>query len=176
MTPHTYTATIDWACPPSEADSFASGTYSRAHVWRFDGDVEVPASSSPSVVPMPMSSAAAVDPEEAFIASIASCHMLWFLDLARRDGYVVVGYTDDAEAVMQTDERGKTAITDVTLRPKVTVLHDNPDAERLMVLHIDAHDRCFIANSIKTAVHLAPEPVQGVGRSEQADRPMCGDV
>lgn len=185
MTPHTYTASINWACPARDADSFASGTYSRAHVWRFDGDVEVPASASPLVVPVPLSCETSVDPEEAFVASVASCHMLWFIDLARRDGHVIIGYSDAPQGVMQTDERGRTAITDVTLRPQVTVLDPNPDAERLMALHIEAHERCFIANSIKSAVHLAPGPVRGVVQSvghpeqpdtTQPDTTMCGDV
>src|SRR6266481_2687869 len=112
----TYTAIIRW----ERGDQpFTDNRYSRAHRWLFDGGVEVPASSSPHVVPLPLSVAAAVDPEEAFVASLSSCHMLWFLSLAARRGLVVDGYHDEAVGVMSKDASGKPAITRVTLRPEV---------------------------------------------------------
>ena len=145
----TYTATIRWN---RSGATYTDGRYSRAHEWAFDGGAVVPASSSPHVVPLPMSDAAGVDPEEAFIASLSSCHMLFFLDFARRAGFVVDSYTDEAEGELAKGADGKMAMTRVTLRPRVEWSGEAPDAAALADLHHKAHDACFIANSVKTDV------------------------
>jgi len=145
---HRYTATIRWTC---EGD-FAKGRYSRTHDWEFDGGTTVPASASPSVVPLPYSSEAAVDPEEAFVASVASCHMLWFLDLARQSGFVAETYTDEAACIMEKDEAGAWWIPRVDLFPKVTWQGAAPSQGDIDTLHHKAHEACFIANSIKSDV------------------------
>lgn len=112
----TYTAGIRWS---RGEQKFTDSRYRRAHTWHFDGGTVVPASSSPAVVPVPMSDASAVDPEEAFVASLASCHMLWFLSIAAKQGFVVEAYADDASGVMTKNTAGKLAMTQVTLRPLV---------------------------------------------------------
>lgn len=134
---------------------FAKGKYSRAHEWQFDGGTVVPASSSPSVVPAPYSEASGVDPEEAFVASLASCHMLWFLDLARRAGYVATDYEDAAEGVMEHVD-GRLCITRVTLRPR-TRWSVAPDRQTEAALHHAAHEECFIANSVRTEIVILLE-------------------
>ncbi len=137
--------------------NFLDDRYSRAHRWLFDGGAEVAASSSPHVVPLPMSDAAAVDPEEAFVASLSSCHMLWFLSIARKRGYVVERYRDEAVGVMGRNASGKHAMTLVTLRPLVDFLGDKqPDLKQLDALHEAAHVQCFIANSVLTEVRCEP--------------------
>ncbi|MEM6646046.1 MAG: OsmC family protein [Bacteroidota bacterium] len=129
--------------------------YHRAHAWSFDGGVTVPASSPPSVVPVPMSDAAAVDPEEAFVAALSSCHMLWFLSLAARQRFVVERYDDAAEGVMQPDADGRMAITHVWLQPVIVFGGDRqPTPEHVAKLHQQAHARCFLANSVKTVVQV----------------------
>jgi organic hydroperoxide reductase OsmC/OhrA len=150
-----YKATIRWQ--RGEGD-FAKGRFSRAHSWSFDGGIEVPASASPSVVPLPMSVAEAIDPEEAFVAALASCHMLTFVDLARRAGFVVDSYVDEAEGVMDRIDTGRFWISKVTLRPKIVFSGGKvPDEIDLSRLHHDAHEFCFIANSVKTEVIVDPE-------------------
>jgi organic hydroperoxide reductase OsmC/OhrA len=143
-----YRATVEWS---GEGD-FAAGHYSRAHVWRFDGGAEVPASASPQVVPLPFSDPAGVDPEEALIASASSCHMLWFLHLARDAGLVVTRYRDDAAGHIGKDVSGRTAFTRITLRPTIDFAGVAPDAETLARLHHAAHDACFIANTLRCEV------------------------
>lgn len=134
---------------------FTDGKYSRAHVWRFDGGAEVPASSSPHVVKVPMSDESAVDPEEAFIASLASCHMLFFLDFARRGGFVIDTYEDESEGVLAKDAEGRMAMTVVTLRPRIVFSGDKrPTREEADELHHRAHEACYIANSVKTEVRI----------------------
>ena len=147
-----YTATIRWT--RSAAEAFTDGRYSRAHQWAFDGGAVVPASSSPQVVPLPFSDAAGVDPEEAFVASLSSCHMLFFLDFARRAGLVVEGYEDVAEGVMAKRDDGRMAMTLVTLRPRITWGGEAPDADALAALHHKAHEACFIANSVTSEVRI----------------------
>jgi organic hydroperoxide reductase OsmC/OhrA len=147
----TYTATIRWTRDPGT--DFAKGQYSRAHEWAFDGGAVVAASSSPHVVPVPMSDPAGVDPEEAFIASLSSCHMLFFLDFARRAGFVVDSYVDEAEGVMGEIE-GRTAVSTVILHPSVDWSGEGPDPATLAELHHKAHEACFIANSVKTEVRV----------------------
>ena len=132
--------------------NFASGKYSRAHEWRFDGGAVVRGSSSPHVVPIPQSDAAGVDPEEALIASAASCHMLWFLDLARRAGFEVESYRDDAEGVLGKDDRGRIALTRIRLRPDIAFAGRPPTADELAELHHEAHEKCFIANSLRSEI------------------------
>ena len=150
----TYLASIHWQ---RDDTPFLDNRYSRAHVWRFDGGTEVPASSSPHVVPLPMSNAAAVDPEEAFVASLSSCHMLWFLSLAAEAGLSVDRYDDHAEGVMARNAAGKIAMTVVTLRPKVAFDGPTPPTrEALEGLHHRAHESCFIAASVQTDVRCEP--------------------
>jgi organic hydroperoxide reductase OsmC/OhrA len=137
--------------------TFTDNRYSRGHRWLFDGDVEVPASSSPHVVPLPMSVAAAVDPEEAFVVSLSSCHMLWFLSIAAKRGFVVESYRDEATGVMSRSAAGKLAITRVTLRPEVRFDGERwPTADQVVAMHEEAHDRCYIANSVNTDVRCEP--------------------
>jgi organic hydroperoxide reductase OsmC/OhrA len=150
----TYTATIRWSRNP-ETD-FARGQYSRAHSWEFDGGVTVPASPSPHVVPQPWSDTSAVDPEEAFVASLASCHMLFFVDLARRAGLVIDGYIDEAEGVLEKRDDGKMWMSSVTLRPRLNCGGDAPDEATVAELHHKAHEACFIANSVTTEVTIQP--------------------
>ena len=146
----TYTATIRWTRDPST--DFAKGQYSRSHEWAFDGGAVVPASPSPHVVPAPWSDQAGVDPEEAFVASLSSCHMLFFVDFARRDGLVVDSYVDEAEGMLEKRSDGKTAMTRVTLRPRVAWAGHAPDEAAIADLHHRAHEACFIANSVTTEV------------------------
>lgn len=146
----TYTATIRWT-RKGDGD-FTKGQYSRAHEWAFDGGVTLPASASPLVVPAPWSDPAGVDPEEAFVASLSSCHMLFFVDFARRGGFVVDDYVDEAEGVLEKRADGKTAMTRVTLRPRITWGGVAPDEAALADLHHRAHEACFIANSVNTEV------------------------
>jgi organic hydroperoxide reductase OsmC/OhrA len=150
----TYAAAIRWS---RGEQKFTDNRYSRAHTWHFDGGTVVPASASPSVVPLPMSSAAAVDPEEAFVASLASCHMLWFLSIAARGGFVVDEYLDEASGVMAKNAGGRLAMTSVTLRPRVTFGGTKqPDRAALDALHQAAHEECFIAASIRSEVVIEP--------------------
>jgi organic hydroperoxide reductase OsmC/OhrA len=143
-----HTAEIVW----TGRGDFLSGQYSRRHEWRFDGGAVVAGSASPQVVPEPMSDAAAVDPEEALVAAAASCHMLWFLDLARQAGFDVAGYRDAAEAEMGRIGPGKVAITRIVLRPEIAFAGPAPDAAALAGLHHEAHERCFIANSLNCEI------------------------
>lgn len=148
-----YTATISWQ---RLGAVFTDQKYSRAHEWRFDGGVTVPGSSSPHVVRVPLSDPSAVDPEEAFVASLSSCHMLFFLSFAAAKGFVVDSYEDQAIGVMAKNEAGKMAMTVVTLRPKVVFAGKQPSAEQLNELHHRSHDECFIASSVKTDVRCEP--------------------
>ena len=150
-----HTATITWARPSGE--NFVDKRYHRAHTWQFDGGATVAASSSPHVVPLPYSDAAAVDPEEAYVAALSSCHMLWFLDIASRAGLRVNRYTDAAVGTMAQDEQGRLVVTQVQLRPvtRFDAAHA-PSAEQLQDLHHRAHAACFLANSVKTRIDCAP--------------------
>lgn len=147
-----HTVTVRWQRNDPE---FAKGHYSRRHTWHFDGGAVVAASPSPQVVAAPWSDAAAVDPEEAFIAAISSCHMLWFLSLAAERGFVVDRYEDEAVGTMARIAPQHQAITEVVLRPRIAFAADHaPDAHALDALHEEAHRRCFIANSVKTAIRV----------------------
>jgi organic hydroperoxide reductase OsmC/OhrA len=143
-------ATVSWKC---DNETFLQGKFSRAHSWRFDGGHVVPASSSPSVVPVPLSSAEAVDPEEAFVASLSSCHMLTFLWEAKKAGFRVDAYEDEAVGEMTKNERGVLWISKVTLHPAITYGGDKrPTPAEEAELHHKAHDGCFISQSVKTDV------------------------
>ena len=148
-----YTATIRWS-RAGETEDFTKGRYSRAHEWTFDGGVTVPASPSPHVVPRPWSDLEAVDPEEAFVASLSSCHMLFFVDFARRAGFVIDSYFDEAEGVLEKRDDGRMWMSKVTLRPRVSWGGDPPDDAAIADLHHKAHEACFIANSVTTEVKV----------------------
>ncbi len=145
-----YKATIKWQ---RTSPDFLKGKYSREHTWTFDGGVIVPASSSPSVVPVPFSNPAHVDPEEAFVAAISSCHMLTFLYLAAKQGFQIDSYEDEAVGVMTKNEKGVPWISLVTLNPKIIYSGDKlPAPTDEKQLHHLAHEQCYIANSIKAEV------------------------
>ena len=149
-----YTAEILWL---RGEQAFTDNRYSRRHTLRFDGGVEVPGSSSPHVVPLPMSDASAVDPEEAFVASLSSCHMLWFLAIAAKRKFRVDRYFDAAVGTMGRNAEGREAMLTVTLRPEVLFSGERlPTREELADMHHKAHDECFIANSVKTEVRCEP--------------------
>jgi len=146
-----YFAQINWEKGSNE--NYLDNKYSRAHTWSFDGGAVIPASSSPHIVPLPYSVEANVDPEEAFIASISSCHMLFFLSIAAKNKLIIESYEDKAEGVMEKDPQGNISITQVTLKPK-TIFASNtqPDDELIETMHHQAHQQCFIANSIKADI------------------------
>ena len=149
-----HTAIVEWAKPAAE---FLKGHYSREHMWSFDGGATVLASASPAVVRAPYSNPAGVDPEEAFIASLSSCHMLTFLDLARRKGFAVEHYRDEAVGHMSKSPEGAMWVSEVTLNPRITYSADkSPSPAEEQDLHHAAHKLCFIANSVKTDVKVAP--------------------
>ena len=149
-----HVATIDW----SSDGQFASGRYSRRHEWRFDGGAVVPGSSSPDVVRVPFSDPAAVDPEEALVAAASSCHMLAFLWVAHKAGFEVESYRDDAEGTMSEVAPGRMGVTRIVLRPRIVFAGRAPTAGELAHLHHEAHEQCFIANSLKSEIVVeAPE-------------------
>jgi organic hydroperoxide reductase OsmC/OhrA len=152
-----YKVGVHWA---RSDQRFTDNRYSRGHTWIFDGGVEIPASSSPHVVPIPYSKASAVDPEEAFVASLSSCHMLWFLSIAARRGFCVDSYVDEAVGVMQEDQSHRLAMTCVTLRPRTVFSGDRlPTQAEIQAMHREAHEECYIANSVKTEVRCEPVEV-----------------
>lgn len=150
----TYTATVTWARPAGAV--FKDNKYSRAHEWRFDGGVTVPASSSPKVVPAPLSKQDAVDPEEAFVAALASCHMLFFLFYAAKAGLVIERYEDQAVGEIGKNAQGAMAMLKVTLRPQVEWGERTPTATELDDLHHRSHESCYIANSVRSEVVVEP--------------------
>ena len=148
-------ASVQWQ--RGENEDFARGRYSRAHRWDFDGGAQVRASASPHVVRAPWSDASAVDPEEAYVAALSSCHMLWFLSLAAAQGFVVESYDDDAIGHMHDVRPQRPAITLVILRPRVVFAAAHAaDAAQLAALHHQAHDHCFLANSVRTEIRVEP--------------------
>lgn len=152
-----YTAETLWLRGDQE---FLDKRYSRRHLLRFDGGIEVPGSSSPQVVPLPYSDAAAVDPEETFVASLSSCHMLWFLSVAAMRGFVVDSYRDKAQGILAKNGEGKLAMSQVTLCPEVRFSGDRlPSRAEQLQMHEQAHEACFIASSVKT--EMLCEPVFG---------------
>lgn len=145
----TYEARIVWR---RDGAVFTDLRYSRRHAWTFDGGASVPASASPHVVPVPCSDPSAVDPEEAFVAAIASCHMLTFLWLAARAGHVVESWDDTAVGTMGRGPEGRESVVRVVLRPAIRFAGEAPSDEALRRLHHEAHEQCYIANSVKTEI------------------------
>lgn len=146
------TASVYWR---NQHQNFTNNRYSRAHTWTFDGGLEVAASSAPDIVPEPMSDATAVDPEEAFVAALSSCHMLWFLSIAAKSGLEVNEYRDEACGEMQTNHAGKMLIGLVILRPRVIwAIGSEPTNDLICQLHHQAHQECFLANSVKTEIRI----------------------
>ena len=147
---HKYEARITWS---RNAAKFLGQQYSRGHEWSFDGGIKIPASASPQVVRAPLSVAEAIDPEEALVAAASSCHMLFFLSLASKQGFVVDSYTDEPFGMVEKNPQGKFAVTRITLRPKIQFSGEKlPSTSELSALHHAAHEECYIANSIKSEV------------------------
>ncbi|WP_370980812.1 OsmC family protein [Agaribacterium sp. ZY112] len=147
----TYQAQVKWQRAKDEG--YIDNKYSRAHLWQFDGGLSVAASSSPHIVPEPYSVAANVDPEEAFIASISSCHMLFFLSIAAKRGFIVDSYLDKTEGYMGKDQSGCISITQVRLNPHIIFSADTcPSSKDIDNIHHQAHQQCFIANSVKAEI------------------------
>ena len=144
-----YRTTVDWTLD----GDFLGRRYSRVHTITFEGGLSVPGTSSPQVVPLPYSVANAMDPEAAFTAALSACHMLWFLDLAAQDGFIVEAYHDEAEGTLAKAADGKWRMTRVALRPAIVFGGGrSPTADHLASLHHRAHEACFIANSVTTEV------------------------
>ena len=161
-----YTADVSWTL--GEGEDFARGRYSRRHALRFDGGTTNPGSASPHVVGR-WADQAAVDPEEMLVAALSSCHMLSFLHVARLGGFLVAAYRDRAEGTMAEVAPGRQAVTAVVLRPGIDWVGGAPDRETLDRLHHDAHEACFIANSVTTRVVVEPDQDR-VGCSAEAGR------
>lgn len=136
----------------TQGEDFRAGKYCRKHVWEFDSGHVIPASPSPSVVPQPFSDPSSIDPEEAFVAAVSSCHLLTFLHVASKRGWVIQSYADRAVGVLTKNERRIPWVSRITLHPKITFAGPTPTASELEELHHLAHEQCFIANSIKTEV------------------------
>lgn len=148
-----YTATIGWT---DSGPDFLRSQYSREHRWQFDGGATVMASASPQIVPEPWSRKEHVDPEEAFVAALASCHMLFFLSIAARRGYSVTSYEDAAEGFMEKNDQGRLAMTRVILHPRAKFSDSNPPGrDAIEKIHHDAHELCFIANSVTTDIRIS---------------------
>ncbi|WP_428688000.1 OsmC family protein [Roseibium sp.] len=161
MAGHRFTAEVEWAID----GDFARNAYSRRHVWRFDGGLEIAASAAPGIVPLPYSDEAAIDPEEAFVAAVSSCHMMSFLHVARRANVDVAGYRDAAFGELNRVAPGRMAITRVVLRPEIALAGvEKPDPASLADLHEKAHEICFIANSVNCEISVEPGPLHLVAR------------
>lgn len=134
-------------------DIFIDNQYSRSHTWILDGGLEIPASASPFIVPLPLSNPRAIDPEEAFVASISSCHMLWFLHIAARRKICIEAYSDEAFGIMKENSSGYFYIEKVTLQPSVKFSGNKiPTNDEHLFMHNEAHKKCFIANSVNTKI------------------------
>jgi organic hydroperoxide reductase OsmC/OhrA len=149
-----YRATVDWR----RDGDFAARRYSRVHALSFDGGLTVPGTAGPANVNPRYSMEGALDPEQAFVASLSACHMLWFLDIAARAGFLVEAYRDEAEGVLAEGPTGKQMMTRITLRPLVSFAGERPTPEALAELHHKAHEECFIANSVTSEVVLDIPP------------------
>ena len=149
-----HSATVVWERPAGA--TFTDNKYSRAHEWRFDGGTVVPASSSPGVVPLPLSRQDAVDPEEAFVASLSSCHMLYFLFYTAKAGFIVDRYEDEAVGETGKNASGAVAVLKVRLRPRISWADNAPAADQLADLHHRAHESCYIANSVTAEIAIEP--------------------
>lgn len=151
---HAYTAHVLWK---RDDQPFIDNRYSRKHIITFDGGVVLPGSSSPLAVKVPLSDPSAVDPEELFVSSLSSCHMLWFLSIAAARRFLVDSYSDGAEGTMAKNAKGKLAMAVVMLRPEVVFSGERqPTQEEFTAMHHEAHDECFIANSVLTEVRCEP--------------------
>lgn len=149
------TANIEWKKTPEE--KFINGCYSRVHKWSFDGGTTILASSSPDIVPIPMSDAALIDPEEAFLASVSSCHMLFFLSIANKKNYVVDRYYDQPSGKLKKNNDNKMAMQSIVLKPKVIFSGSKKPTDKIIIqMHELAHSNCFIANSIQTKITIIP--------------------
>jgi organic hydroperoxide reductase OsmC/OhrA len=155
-----FEARLEWQ---RNGQPFLDQKYSRGHEWIFDGGLRIPASSSPLSVPLPMSVADNVDPEEALIAAAASCHMLFFLSLAAKRGHVVESYVDNAVGLLEKNAEGRMAMTSITLRPDIVFAGVHwPGEEEIAAIHHEAHDKCYVANSLKTEIAIEP-PIEPEG-------------
>lgn len=149
-----HSATIEWN---RSSQPFLDNRYSRAHAWTFDGGARVDASSSPHVVRVPLSDPANVDPEEAYVAALSSCHMLWFLDIAARRGFCVDTYRDEAIGRMADNDNGKQWVSRVELHPRIAFSGSKiPDPAEVQRMHHEAHAECFLANSVRTEICICP--------------------
>ena len=149
-----YITTVSWS---RDGQSFTDNQYKRSHQWEFDSGQTIRASASPDIVPTPLSDSMAIDPEEAFVAALSSCHMLWFLSIAAETGFVVEQYVDKATGILSKDKDGEQAITKVTLFPHVTYKKASaPSSEEHRNIHKHADEKCFISNSVKTKVEIEP--------------------
>ena len=153
-TPAEFAATVKWERRDA---AFIGGRYSRAHTWHFDGGAIVPGSSSPHSVPLPFSDAEAVDPEEAFVAALSSCHMLFFLGFAAKRHWLIDSYVDDAIGMMERDTHGRLSLTRVILRPRIEFAGEMPAQTDIDDLHREAHEECYLANSVKTEIVVEPQ-------------------
>jgi organic hydroperoxide reductase OsmC/OhrA len=152
-----YAVKVTWTRKPDE--TYIDNKYSRGHAWIFDGGMTVPASSSPQVVPLPYSVEQNVDPEEAFIAALSSCHMLFFLSIAAKRRFVIDEYLDEPIGLIEKGTDGKMAMTKVTLRPKITFSGElRPTLAQLEQIHHQSHDQCFIANSVTSKIIIEVRP------------------
>lgn len=168
-----YTAKISWKNDSPE--TFTKNRYTRGHTWTFDGGVEVPASSSPHAVRVPFSVEEAVDPEEALVASASSCHMLTFLWIAAKRGFLVDSYEDNAVGEMTKNENGVEWMSKITLDPKIAWSGEElPTDEELAEMHHDAHEQCYIANSIKSEIIILSEP-GAVATGSKSEPPASAD-
>lgn len=158
-------ATVCWE---NRQQVFTDNHYSREHNWSFDGGIEVPASASPHVVPVPYSNPACVDPEEAFVAALSSCHMLFFLSIAAKKQFMVERYKDRAIGIMDKNDDGKLAMTAIHLYPEITFRGDSlrdgkaeriPTSAQIAAMHEQAHHQCFLANSVKASITIQSEPI-----------------
>ncbi|GGY69400.1 OsmC family protein [Pseudoduganella albidiflava] len=155
-----FEARLEWQ---RNGQPFLDQKYSRGHEWRFDGGLRVPASSSPLSVPLPMSVADNVDPEEALVAATASCHMLFFLSIAAKRGHVVESYVDNPVGLLEKDGAGRMSMTNITMRPEIVFAGgDWPSEDEIAAMHHEAHDKCYIANSLKTEITIEP-PIEPEG-------------
>ena len=148
-----HSATIEWR---RATPDFSFRIYNRTHVWKFESGIEVPGRASPANVPSTLAQAPGVDPEEGFVAAISSCHMLWFLHVACTHKFIVDRYSDRAVGVLEKDGTGRMSVTRVTLRPEVAFSGASPTSGQLAELHEQAHQECFIANSVKTEIVIEP--------------------
>jgi len=152
-----YKATIHWK---RSGAKFLDHKYQRTHTWTFDNGLRLKAAASPHIVGKSFTDSSVIDPEEAFIASVGSCHMLWFLSLAAGMGFVVNKYSDQSEGTLEKNSEGHMAMTKVLIQPMVSFEADNaPSQEDFLKLHREAHRKCFIANSVKSDIEILPKMV-----------------